>query len=126
MGVFHSSQHETRARYASMEKGAGIALIMLSLAAVACFVLFQPGLWFILGSLLGGIVANWCWRAVLASRHELGVATAVAAVLLLLMAAVPEFARPLPAVVTIGLSCFGVGFYAAMLAMRSHKRKGGV
>jgi hypothetical protein len=107
-----------------MEKGAGLALAASSLVAAACFVLFQPAALFVLGSLLAGVAAYSCWRAVLADKHQLGAVVAIAAVLLFLVAAVPEFARPLPVLAVMGFSHFAVGLYAALLLKRV-TRKGG-
>lgn len=125
MGSLQPPRHEMSARYAAMEKTAGTTLTVLSLVAVACIILLQPGLWFTLGSLLAGVLAYWCWRAMLASRPELGVAVAVAAVLAFLLAAVPAFTLPLPLLMTMGLSHFGVGLYAALLVRRTIKGAAG-
>lgn len=124
MTAFPPSQHEASVRYAAMEKGAGLALVACSLVAAACLVLFQPGAWFALGSLLAGVAAYSCWRASLAGKRQLGAVAAIATVLLFLVAAVPEFARPLPTLVAMGFSHFGVGLYAALL-VRRFTRKGG-
>lgn len=108
-----------------MEKRAGTSLSVLSLVAVACILLFQPGLWFTVGSSVSGVIVYWCWRAMLANRPGLGAAAAVTAVLVFLLAAAPTFTLSLPALVATGMSQAGVGLYAALLLKRIAKREAG-
>ena len=118
MSVLQPSQQVARARYATMEKGAGATLAALACADVACLVLLQPGLLLTFGSLLAGIAAFICWRTVLSGKHATGVVSAIAAVLLFLFAAAAEFTRPLPILLAVGLSYFGTGLYAPILLQR--------
>lgn len=118
MGVFQPSQQLAHARYAAMEKGAGATLATLACADVACIVLLQPGLLLTFGSLLAGIAAFICWRTVLSGKHATGAVTAIAAVLLFLVAAAAEFTRPVPILLAVGLSYFGTGLYAPILLQR--------
>lgn len=118
MSTLPSAHDETRTRYAAMEKGAGAALVVLSLVAIACALLFPPGFWFTAGSLLAGILTYWCWRAMLASKPGFGAAAAVAAVVAALLALTSVLTLPLPVVLAMGLSHLGVGLYAALLLRR--------
>ena len=121
MGTFQSAHEETRTRYAAMEKGAGTALIVLSLVALACVLLFEPGFWFTAGSLLAGVFAYWCWRAMLANKPGFGAAAAVAAVMVSLFAVASVLTLPLPVLLAMGLSHLGVGLYAALVLHRALK-----
>jgi hypothetical protein len=108
-----------------MEKRAGTSLFVLLLVAGACILLFRPELWFIVGSLVSGVIVYWCWRAMLANRPRLGAAAAVTSVLVFLLAAVPIFTLSLPTLVVTGMSLAGVGLYASILLTRFAKRKAG-
>ena len=60
---------ETSARFAAMEKSAGVVFGAVLVSSAACVALFRPNLWFIFGSVLAGGAVNWCWREYLAIKY---------------------------------------------------------
>ncbi|MGQ2978614.1 MAG: hypothetical protein ACT6Q9_02855 [Polaromonas sp.] len=113
---------ETSARFAEMEKSAGVVFGAVLVSSAACVALFRPNLWFIFGSVLAGGAVYWCWRATLAKRFEMAAVAAVGAVAVALLAVAPEFSRPLPVLLSSGMSLLGVALYASILIGRTFKR----
>lgn len=113
---------ETSARFAEMEKSAGAVFGAVLVSSAACVALFRPNLWFIFGSVLAGSAVYWCWRATLAKRLEMAAVAAVAAVAVALLAVTPEFSRPLPVLLSSGMSLLGLGLYASILIGRIFRR----
>ena len=113
---------ETSARFAAMERGAGVVFGAVLVSSAASIAPFRPSLWFILGSILAGCAVYWCWRATLANKSEVAAVAAVGAVAVALLAAAPEFSRPLPVLFSSGISLLGVGLYASIPIGRAFKR----
>ncbi|WP_141513490.1 hypothetical protein [Ramlibacter sp. WS9] len=113
---------ESSARFTAMERSAGVVFGVVLVSSAACVALFRLNSWFIFGSVLAGGVAYWCWRATLANKFELAAVAAVGALVVSLFAAAPELSRPLPVLLSSGISLLGVGLYASILIGRVVKR----
>jgi hypothetical protein len=113
---------ETSARFAAMEKSAGVVFGAVLVSSAACVALFRPNLWFIFGSVLAGGAVYWSWRATLANKFEMAAVAAFGALAVALLAVAPEFSRPLPVLLSSGMSLLGVGLYASILIGRTFKR----
>ena len=113
---------ETSSRFAAMERSAGVVFGTVLVSSAAGVALFRPNLWFIIGSVLAGSAVYWCWRATLANKFEMAAAAAVGAVAVALLAAAPDFSRPLPVLLSSGMSLLGVGLYGSILIGRAFKR----
>jgi hypothetical protein len=113
---------ETSARFASMERSAGVVFCGVFVSSAVCVALFRPNPWFIFGSVLAGCAVYWCWRATLANKFEMAAVAAVGAVTVALLAAAPEISRPLPVLLSSGMSLLSVGLYASILIGRAFNR----
>lgn len=118
----HNVIEEGRARYAAMEKDAGLVVAVLALTSTIVIFLLRPTLWFTLGSLLAGFIAFLTWRASLSGKFGLAAFLAIAFALAFLLAAATEFNRPAPELLGMGISLLGLGMYAAVLLAKLGRR----
>ena len=114
---------EISARFAAMERNAGVVFCGVLMSSAGCVALFRLDLWFIFGSILAGGAVYLCWRATLANKFDVACGAAVVAIMVAFLAATPEFSRPLPVLLCSGMSLLGVGLYASILIGRIFKRK---
>ena len=113
---------ETSARFTAMERSAGVVFGAALVSSAACVALFRLNLWFIFGSVLADGAVYGCWRATTANKFEMAAVAAVGAVAVALLAAATEFSRPLPVLLSSGMSLLGVGLYASILIGRAFNR----
>lgn len=119
---FHHA-HETQARYASMERNAGVMTFILLLLIAVGAVLFRPSIWFILGSVLAGLAMFFCWHAALRQRFGIVVALAIGSVLLALISTEGAVDRTLASMLALGLPPFAFGLYASILAAKVIRKR---
>jgi hypothetical protein len=120
-----ADQSEALRRYRGMEKGAGLALLVLSIIAVSLAWLYRPGTLFIVGSIGAGLLGSWSWRAALQDQQSLAFGTAFAAVIGSLLTAVTEFHQTTPVLICMGVSLMGAGLYAGVFCGKIYRGSGG-
>lgn len=111
------------ARFAAMQRNAGVSVGVATVLSLVAVWAFSPGPLFVIGSLVGGVLVFLCWRAAAFLRHGYAGALAVGAVFVMLASASAELSRPLPVVLSVGLPLVCVGLFSPLLLTRPSRVK---
>ena len=118
MTLYKPPEQDAKALFLVMERDAGKPLVVLLLAATILNVLLSPGIWFVVCSVLAGLICYGLWRAGLAGRFQLGLTLVFGMLFIFFLAIEMLSTLSLHEEIALGLSHIGVGLYAPILFMR--------
>ena len=118
MSLYKPSEQDSKLLFLMMERGAGKTLVVLLLTATILNVLFSPGPWFIVWSVLAGLISFGYWRALFAGRFQLEVGLIFVALFVGFLAIHSILMLSFYERMALVLSHLGIGLYMPILFMR--------
>jgi hypothetical protein len=118
MTPYKPPEQDAKALFLLMERDAGKTLLVLLLVATILNVLLSPGIWFVVCSVLAGLICYGLWRAGLAGRFQLGLMLVFVTLFVGFLAIHSILMFSLYERMALVFSHYGIGLYAPILFMR--------